>query len=275
MTDVRDRSIDERNREFWDELCSSSVARHLGVTDASPASLERFDDWYFAFYPYLDRHIPYAELHGKRVLEVGLGYGSVAQHLAQAGADYVGLDIAEGPVAMANHRFRQNGLAGTAVQGNILDCSFRDESFDYVVAIGSYHHTGNLQRALDETYRILKPGGTLVLMVYNAYSYRRWLRHFPATFKYWAWDYLGIGIVDKATIAGRAAYDVNTKGEAAPETVFVSRRQLRRMAARFRDFTGSLENIGDEGPLRFFKRKTKLKKWGRFVGLDIYARMAK
>jgi 2-polyprenyl-3-methyl-5-hydroxy-6-metoxy-1,4-benzoquinol methylase len=37
-------------------------------------------------YPYLDKHLRLAELSGRKVLEVGLGYGSVAQRLAQHGA---------------------------------------------------------------------------------------------------------------------------------------------------------------------------------------------
>ena len=36
-----DTALDERNATFWDELCGSSLARSLGITDASPESLER------------------------------------------------------------------------------------------------------------------------------------------------------------------------------------------------------------------------------------------
>ena len=42
-------------------------------------------------------------MRGKKVLEVGLGYGSVAQRIAENGAVYTGLDIAEGPVEMADY----------------------------------------------------------------------------------------------------------------------------------------------------------------------------
>ena len=100
-------SVDERNKQFWNELCGTQLAKQLGVHDSSPESLKRFDDWYFDFYPYLYKHIPFADMRGKKVLDVGLGYGTVAQKLAESGADYQGLDIAEGPVAMANHRLAQ------------------------------------------------------------------------------------------------------------------------------------------------------------------------
>lgn len=263
------------NATFWDALCGSKQARALGVSDGSPASLRRFDDWYFAFYPYLSRHIPFDRVAGKAVLEVGLGYGSVAQRLAEAGADYQGLDIAEGPVAMVDQRLRQSGLAGAARQGDILDAPFAAESFDFVVAIGCFHHTGDLARALAETHRLLKPGGEAAIMVYNAYGYRRWLRWPWRTARYALWDYPGLGAAPSASMRERAAYDTDAEGAAAPETVFVSRRRLARLCAPFRTVETRLENAGGERPLVWLPRGPLLATLGRVCGLDIYARLLK
>ena len=116
--------ISKKNSGFWDELCGSSLAKTLGVVDSSLASLKRFDDWYFDFYPYLFSHIPFGQLLGKDVLEIGLGYGTVSQRLAESGVNYTGLDIAAGPVAMVNHRLKQNNLPGVALQGSVLDSMF-------------------------------------------------------------------------------------------------------------------------------------------------------
>ena len=74
--------IDEKNIEFWDELCGTKQARQLGVTDSSTQSLERFDAWYFDLYPYLFDHVRLRELVGRDVLEIGLGYGSLSQKIA-------------------------------------------------------------------------------------------------------------------------------------------------------------------------------------------------
>jgi SAM-dependent methyltransferase len=268
-------AVASRNTEFWDELCGTALARSLGVTDSSPASLRRFDDWYFGFYPYLERHIPFSALSGKRVLEVGLGYGSVSQRLAERGAVYQGLDIAAGPVAMVNHRLRQKGLSGSAQQGTVLDCPFDDDSFDYVVAIGCYHHTGDLQRAIDETRRILKPAGGATIMVYSAYSYRRWLRWPGSTLSYFLWDKFRIGQAQRASERERAAYDANSSGAAAPETVFVSGSHIRRMSAGWSRVEIARENIGDEFPLSLFPRAMKSSLLAPWSGLDLYCRMVK
>ena len=59
---VTQQETDAQNASFWNELCGTQMAQHLGVTDSSPASLKKFDDWYFAFYPYLATHIPFHEM---------------------------------------------------------------------------------------------------------------------------------------------------------------------------------------------------------------------
>ena len=46
--------IDQANMAFWDELCGSTDAQSLGITDSSPQTLKLFDDWYMDFYPYLE-----------------------------------------------------------------------------------------------------------------------------------------------------------------------------------------------------------------------------
>jgi len=156
---INQEKVSEENARFWDELCGSRFARLTGITDAGPQSLKKFDDWYLKFYPYLDRHIGFDSLIGKKVLEVGLGYGTVAQRLAEFGAEYSGLDIATGPVQMANHRLRQSGLNGLAVKGSVLEPPFAPESFDAIIAIGCLHHTDNLKAAIEQCRLLLRPGG--------------------------------------------------------------------------------------------------------------------
>lgn len=267
------QSVDQDNQQFWNELCGTQLAKSLDITDNSPPSLKRFDDWYMNFYPYLNRHVQFKELHGRDVLEVGLGYGTVAQRIMEAGAHYHGLDIAEGPVQMVRHRLRQNNLEGEARRGSILECPYPDETFDHVIAIGCYHHTGNLSRALEETRRILRPGGKAMVMVYSAYSYRRWLLWPRATVRYFCWDKLGIGAPGVASAEERAGYDVNTTGNAAPETVFVSAGHIRRMAAQWQECHVYRENIGAEGVFGRIDRNRLLATLGPIFGLDLYCHL--
>jgi SAM-dependent methyltransferase len=265
-------STDVKNLEFWNELCGSGLARALGVTDSSPQSLKKFDDWYLDYYPYLLPFVNSAGLDRKRTLEVGLGYGSLSQKIAEAGAAYTGLDIAAGPVAMVNHRLRQCRLPGRAVEGSVLKCPFPDQSFDVAVAIGSLHHTGNLALALSELRRVLVPGGQLVFMVYNALSYRRWFRWPGATMRHAFWALGALATKPSSSERERRAYDADSEGNAAPETVFCTRGELRSMMRDWSIDAIRLKNIGDEAFLAKVSRPLKLKTMGWWTGLDIYVR---
>ena len=266
--------IDNKNRSFWDELCGTALAKSIGVVDDSPASLKRFDDWYFDFYPYLFREIPFGALKGKRVLEIGLGYGSVGQRLAEAGANYVGLDIANGPVSMIKRRLNLINAESIAIQASILDCPLQSATFDAVVAIGSLHHSGDLQRALDQVYRILRKGGSAYIMLYNAYSYRRWMKSFKASLQMYLSEQFGIGRTPVASAKERAQYDKSADGSEAPFTVFTSPKQLRKMCKRWTTISINKENIGQEGPFVFMSRDKALR-YGKMFGLDLYCKLTR
>ena len=240
-------------------------------------SLRKFDAWYMDYYPYLKRHVPLARMTGKDVLEIGLGYGTVSQKIAEAGANYRGLDIAENPVSLANCRLRENNLRGEAIQGNMLKCPFEDERFDWIVAIGCFHHTGNLQRCLDESWRVLRPGGIAMVMVYNSYSYRRWRLSYQDTRRYFLWDKFGIGQnPGNASMAERARYDDSQEGEVAPETVFVSAAHMKRMTRRWRKKRIYRENIAAyEWFIKNQDRATACKWFGPICGLDLYCHLQK
>lgn len=126
-------TVDQSNVTFWNELCGTTLADHLGIKDDSAESLKRFDGWYFDFFPYLNDHIPFRELAGRMVLEMGLGYGTVAQRLMEAAADYFGLDLAEGLVSMGLHRARLLSRQARIKQGSALAIPYPDEAFDFVV----------------------------------------------------------------------------------------------------------------------------------------------
>jgi ubiquinone/menaquinone biosynthesis C-methylase UbiE len=265
-------NIDRANAEFWNELCGTGLAIHLGIKDHTAESLRRFDQFYFDYYPYLDGIVRPERMAGKAVLEIGLGYGTLGQRLAEAGAVYHGLDIAAKPVEMMNHRLRMLGRPQLARQGSALDMPFADESFDFLVSIGCFHHTGDTQRCFDETFRVLKPGGAAILMVYNKFAFRQWCNRPFAT--------LGVGLselllgprVRRVGSEIRREYDTNSQGQACPETALHSARQLRKMLGRFEDVRVVKRNFDDlivKGKI-WVKRETLLKLASAWLGLDLY-----
>ena len=277
MNEVNSHSVSEKNALFWDELCGSHLARCLGISDSTPLSLKKFDDWYFGFYPYLEKHIKFTDLKGKRVLEVGLGYGTVSQRLAESGAMYTGLDIAAGPVNMANHRLSQNRLEGLALQGSILAAPFPCESFDVIIAIGCLHHTGDLRQAVEQCWSLLRPGGRLTFMVYYAYSCRRWMQATADTGIYLLKELSGVrGVVNAADSSQRASYDTSASGESAPHTDWISKKSLADVCVKYSGIEMCIENIDVVPFFKGYSREQLLAtRVPGVLGLDLYATATK
>lgn len=272
-----DTKANAANEQFWDMLCGSGLAQSLGATDFTPRSLQVFDAFFMSYYSYVYDWLSATELAGKDVMEVGLGYGTIGQFLAACRCNYTGLDVAKAPVQLLNKRLEMFGLPGEAKQGSILEAPFEDASFDYVFAFGCLHHTGNIQLALKEVSRLLRPKGKLVMMVYYAYSYRMiYQRKFGILKDMWT-DFTG-----KNDYSGdareRGLYDSNAEGQAAPHTVFVSKRQLARMAknAGLNVVRAQTENSnGYEAPFSKISRERALKTYAKWIGGDLYAVLEK
>jgi SAM-dependent methyltransferase len=262
--------LDRRNEEFWDELCGTSFARALGLVGRDRETLEAFDRAYFAFYPYLTEYLDRFELVGRRVLEIGLGYGSLGEALVGRGADYHALDIAEGPVQMMRHRLEMlgQGVPDQVRQGSVLAMPFADESFDFVYAIGVLHHTGDLRTSIGEVRRVLVPTGRAVVMVYHAGSWRQWRQ--VRIKRAWARlrSHTGPSGADVARM-----YDTNSSGTAAPHTDYVSRRDAADLFGRFTEVEVRARNfddlrvIGRRGIPRHRILGSPLERW---LGLDLY-----
>jgi SAM-dependent methyltransferase len=267
---VGEPALDDRNAAFWDELCGTNLARTVGITDASAASLARFDEAYFALYPYLLDYFPPSAVEGRRLLEIGLGYGSLGEALARLGADYHGLDLAAGPVAMMRSRLaRVPGARPEQVApGSVLELPFDDASFDHVVSIGCLHHTGDLFRAVAECRRVLRPGGRLVVMVYNRRSARRVLLG-PLL----AARHRLVPGAPSAEATLRYFYDGHLDGDAAPHTDFVSVSELRGLLSGFRDVRIDRRSIDrlPLGPIEVSRFRLMRLGLDRLVGLDLYA----
>jgi ubiquinone/menaquinone biosynthesis C-methylase UbiE len=280
---VSQEEIDQKNKSFWNELCGTQLAKELGVVDASPESLAKFDDFYLDYYPYLAKYLHLDQIKGKNVLEVGLGYGTVSQLLASAGANYHGLDIAANAVAMAQHRLEQNKKSGDVRVGSMIECPFEDNYFDYVVSIGCFHHTGDLQACIDQTHRILKPGGKAIIMVYNKFSLRQWAWWPLRTAKNLMAQY----VTKNATSVSesqRKAYDASSTQEAAPMTEFFSVQEIENIFNAYNTVKVTRENfdegfkfrVGRVSIYNFKSRKTYLdSSLARKLGLDLYIEAVK
>jgi SAM-dependent methyltransferase len=94
----------------------------------------------------------------KRILEVGCGWGELAQWLARdTGAEVVAVDLSPRMVALARERGVEARVA------DVQELPFEDGAFDVVVAAWMLYHVPELDRGIAELARVLRPGGRLVV----------------------------------------------------------------------------------------------------------------
>lgn len=108
-------------------------------------------------------------LEGRRVLDMGCGSGRYACALATWGpAEVVAVDWGEPGLHVGRAMAEAMGLRNITFQkASIIDLPFEDESFDYCYANGTFHHTEDMWRGLEEQYRVMKPGGAGWLYLYG------------------------------------------------------------------------------------------------------------
>lgn len=139
---------------------------------------QEFADDYERFFAAYDKwrydqegHIPACldryPWQGKKVLEIGLGQGAESEQLIRRGARWSGLDLTAESVARVGARLSIRDLPHDDLeQGSALAIPYPDNSFDFVFSHGVLHHIPDIDTAQSEIHRVLKPGGTLVAMLY-------------------------------------------------------------------------------------------------------------
>jgi SAM-dependent methyltransferase len=101
------------------------------------------------------------ELAGRQVLDLGCGHGMAAVVLARRGAAVTACDISAGYLAEARARAEANGVTVRCVRAAGEALPFADASFDCIWGAAVLHHL-DLDRAVPELWRVLKPGGRAV-----------------------------------------------------------------------------------------------------------------
>lgn len=102
---------------------------------------------------------------GSQVLEVAPGPGYFAIELAKLGSYRItGLDISHTFVQIARRNAAQAGAEVDFQQGNASNMPFADQSFDFLLCRAAFKNFSEPVRALQEMYRVLKPGGRALVI---------------------------------------------------------------------------------------------------------------
>jgi ubiquinone/menaquinone biosynthesis C-methylase UbiE len=107
---------------------------------------------------------------GMQIMDAGCGVGVVASYVAkQSGADVLGVTITPFEIKAGPHNAQQYGVANhvTFMLADYSASGLPDASFDRIYSIETLCHSPNIQKAIQEFWRLLKPGGKLILGEYE------------------------------------------------------------------------------------------------------------
>ena len=99
------------------------------------------------------------------VADLGAGEGTLAQLLAQRAEKVIAVDLSPKMVEFGQNLAIQNGLTNLEYRiGDIENPPIDDASLDLAILSQALHHAEHPQRAMDAAFRILKPGGRLIVL---------------------------------------------------------------------------------------------------------------
>jgi len=145
-----DLSSEENRRRYFEEISRNRFGRR---------------EW----------HVPtvaaFNTYRGKDVLEIGCSIATDGLEFARSGANYTGVDLTPKSIEIARERFDLFDVSGRFEVANAEErIPFPDSSFDHVYSFGVIHHSPVPERIVAEIHRVLRPRGTLTVMLYNRSS---------------------------------------------------------------------------------------------------------
>jgi len=122
---------------------------------------------YSCHYPFLPKIAEFNQHRREKVLEIGCGIGTDLLQYAKNGGLVTGIDLTENAIKITEQRFRLYNLKGELRTADAEKLPFLDNTYDLVFSFWVLHHTPDTQKAINEIYRVLKPGGKAIIMLYG------------------------------------------------------------------------------------------------------------
>lgn len=230
ITDVKIENV----KAFWEQnpVAAEAIADERGTA----AYFQAFDALREADacepYAVSEAIHGYSASKGLKVLDVGCGNGYVLYQYARHGAEVTGVDLTRTAVDLSRKRFALGALPGDFVEVDGNRLPFPDQHFDIVCSMGVLHHIADPRPMVDEIFRVLKPGGRLIVMLYYRYSWKnliliRMRRMFDPQFR---------------GKTQQEALNMND-GDACPLALVYSRREATALFSRFSGITFRLTQL--------------------------------
>jgi len=161
------------SERFW-----SANQPGVRFTDEQPGTPDFFTEVErerYGLEPHILEIAEFSRWGAQDVLEVGCGICTDGVNFARSGARYTGVDQSPMALELAARRFVLEDLHGSFVEAHADALPFSAKSFDLVYSHGVIHHMENTSGAVREFERVLRPGGTALVMLYHRHSFNYWV----------------------------------------------------------------------------------------------------
>jgi ubiquinone/menaquinone biosynthesis C-methylase UbiE len=161
-------------RDYWNrQPCN---IKHSRAPIGSKQYFDEVESRKYFVEPHIVEFANFPQWSGKSVLEVGCGIGTDAINFCRSGAKYVGLELSDESLAIAQERLAVFDLHGTLHKANVeeldTDVSWFSR-FDLIYSFGVLHHTTDISKALTALRNFCHEMTVLKIMVYAKNSWKQ------------------------------------------------------------------------------------------------------
>lgn len=274
---LKDRSADLKRRiaEHWNQIPIGTA------TDKFKSSHHKYSPEYFEdiekfryqeYASWLPTVVGFNEFSNQRGLEIGCGLGIDLAQFIRGGSRMSAIDLATVHIHLASLQLSQKDLAADLNVADAERLPFADDSFDFVFSNGVLHHTPNTAAAFDEIWRVLKPNGKIVILLYHQNSLQYWLR----IVLHWSARRLVKSIFYRQKFSFQQLLNQVTDGVTNPLTKVYTRKRGKSLCHKFEGVTAGVYHLNAQDfPLGFLFPQPWLDKLSRRVGWYLVLRAHK
>ena len=215
---------------------------------------------------YFSNEIKRDSLKNKTCIIVGPGCGEEAIELSfLTKANVIGVDISYNSASLTNtllHKFGDK--TGIGIQGDSRFLPIQSNTIDFVFSNGVIHHSPNIQKSVDEIYRVLKPNGKFCVALYHKHSIA-WLKFLLKAFLKGNWTQNKMN----RYISSQTELSWVTGNKKNPHTKLFSSSDCSKIFSRFNDLKIRPGNFHTPNNfyLKFFRLFENTKIMSNFGGM--------
>ena len=164
--------IKKQYAKFYTETEATLGRGAVNISQSHEEFFKNTEKYRYSSYPYFKELMEFDKYSGKKVLEIGVGEGVDHTQFARYGAKVNGIDLTPLHVKITRDRFKYLNLETNLLIADAEDLPFPDNFFDLVYSCGILFLVPDIEKAVNEIYRVLKPGGKAIALFYNKNSFQ-------------------------------------------------------------------------------------------------------